>query len=49
MEQAVATGAAVLVTACPYCLTNFEDSRVVLGYDEVIAVKEITEIIQEVL
>ncbi|MEW6276646.1 MAG: (Fe-S)-binding protein [Bacillota bacterium] len=49
IEQAVETGAAVLVTSCPYCLTNFEDSRVVLNYDEVIQVKDITEILQEVI
>ena len=48
-EQAVKTGAAVLATACPYCLTNFEDSRVVLNYDEVIEVKDVTEILGEVI
>ena len=30
MQQAVDLGAEVLVTACPYCITNFEDSRQVL-------------------
>ena len=48
LEQAVGVGAEVLVTSCPYCITNFEDSRVVLNYDDVIQVKDITEILQEV-
>ncbi|MBR9987062.1 MAG: (Fe-S)-binding protein [Desulfosarcina sp.] len=49
LKQAVEVGAAELVTACPYCITNFEESRLNLEYDEVIAIKDITEIIQEVL
>lgn len=49
LEQAVGTGAEVLVTACPYCITNFEDSRLVLNYDEVIQIKDITEVIGEVI
>jgi len=39
----------VLVTACPYCITNFEESRLNLEYDEVLEIKDITEIIQEVI
>jgi len=49
LDEAVGLGAQVLVTACPYCITNFEDSRVVMNYDEVIQIKDITEIIQEVI
>ena len=49
LKQAVAVGAAELVTACPYCITNFEESRLNLEYDEVIAIKDITEIIQDVI
>jgi Fe-S oxidoreductase len=48
-EEAVALGAQEVVTACPYCVTNFEDSRAVLNYSETIEVKDITEIIQEVM
>jgi Fe-S oxidoreductase len=40
-------GAEVLVTACPYCITMFEDSRITMEADEKIEVKDITEIIQE--
>jgi Fe-S oxidoreductase len=49
VEQAVAAGAEVLVTSCPYCITNFEDSRLVLNYEKAIEVKDITEIIQEAI
>ncbi len=49
LEQAIGVGAEVLVTACPYCLTQFEDSRLGLQDDEVIQIKDITEILQEVI
>lgn len=49
VEQAVSIGAEVLVTACPYCITNFEDSRVVLNYEDKIEIKDITEIVEEVM
>ena len=49
LEQAIGVGAEVLVTACPYCITNFEDSRLTLDVTEKIEVKDITEIIQEVI
>lgn len=49
LDQALGVGAEVLVTSCPYCITNFEDSRLVLNYDDVIQVKDITEILQEVI
>ena len=49
LDQAVEVGAEVLVTSCPYCITNFEDSRLVMNYDDVIQVKDITEILQELI
>jgi len=49
LKQAKEVGAEVLVTACPYCITNFEESRLNLEYDEVLEIKDITEIIQEVI
>jgi len=45
----MAVGAEVLVTACPYCIANFEDSRLTLNVTENIEVKDITEIIREVM
>lgn len=49
LEQAVGVGAEVLVTACPYCITNFEDSRLNRENSEAIEIKDITEIVQEVI
>lgn len=49
LEQANAIGAEVLATACPYCITNFEESRLNLEYDDILEIKDITEIIQEVI
>jgi Fe-S oxidoreductase len=49
LGQAIGSGAEILATSCPYCITMFEDSRVVLNYDEAIQVKDVTEIIQETL
>ena len=52
LEQAMEVGAEVLVTSCPYCITNFEESRLALEDQEdseVVEVKDITEVIQEVI
>jgi len=49
LVQANEVGAQVLVTTCPYCITNFEESRLNLEYDEVLEIKDITEIIREVI
>ena len=49
MEQAKAAGAEVLVTACPYCISNFEESR--LGHEEgeTPEVMDLTEIVAAAL
>ena len=49
LEQANAVGAEVLATSCPYCITNFEESRLNLEYEDVLEIRDITEIIQEVI
>lgn len=49
VAQAADVGADVLATACPYCITHFEDSRLTLEDNESLAVKDITEIIQEAI
>ncbi len=49
LEQAKEVGADVLATCCPYCITMFEGSRLDLGYEDSLQVRDITEIIQEVL
>ena len=49
LDQAVGVGAQVLATSCPYCVTNFEDSRLNRQDSDGIAVREITEIIREAI
>jgi Fe-S oxidoreductase len=49
LEQAVGVGAEMLVTSCPYCITNFEDSRMNRTDSDSLAVKDITEIFQEAM
>ncbi len=38
-----------LVTACPYCITAFEESRLTQNVEDRIVVKDITEVISEVI
>jgi Fe-S oxidoreductase len=49
IDQALGLESQVLATACPYCITMLEDSRITMGVDEKIEIKDITEIIQEVM
>jgi len=49
LEQAMEVGAQELVTSCPYCISNFEDSRLTLDVTEKVEVKDITEIIAEAI
>jgi Fe-S oxidoreductase len=49
LQQAMDAGAEVLVTACPYCISQFEDSKLTLKNSEALQVKDITEVIQEVI
>jgi len=49
LAQAKQAGADVLVTSCPYCISNFEESRLDLPEDDPFVIKDITEIVQEAL
>ena len=50
LAQAVNAGAEVLATACPYCITNFEDSRINRPDGGAsIEIKDITEIVRDAL
>jgi Fe-S oxidoreductase len=49
LQQAIGVGAEVLVTSCPYCIAQFEDSRLTLKDSEAIQIKDVTEIVQEVI
>ena len=49
LEQAQSVGVDVLATSCPYCITHFEESRLALEDSESLEIKDITEIIAEVI
>jgi len=49
IEQALGVGAQILATSCPYCVSALEDSRLVTNHADDIEVKDITEILQEVI
>jgi Fe-S oxidoreductase len=49
LKQAIDTGVEVLVTACPYCITQFEDSKLSLKNNSTLQIMDITEILQEVI
>jgi Fe-S oxidoreductase len=49
LQQAIDVGAEVLATSCPYCISQLEDTRLTLKNSEVIQIKDITEILQEVV
>jgi Fe-S oxidoreductase len=49
VAQAREVGADVLATSCPYCVSNFEESRLALEDGEAPEIKDITEVIHEAL
>jgi Fe-S oxidoreductase len=49
VAQAIEQGAEILATACPYCILNFKDSVANAGKQGVLEVKDISEIVEEVI
>ncbi len=49
MDQALGVGAEVLATSCPYCITMLEGSRTTMNLAEKIEVKDVTEIVQDLI
>jgi Fe-S oxidoreductase len=49
IPEALAVGANVLATACPYCVSMLEDSRLNLNREDAIEVKDLTELVAETL
>ena len=49
VAQACEVGADVLATSCPYCVSNFEESRLALEDGGAPEIKDITEVIHEAL
>lgn len=48
-EQALATGATLVLTACPYCLTMIDDGTKSKNVDETVKTKDIAEVLWESL
>ncbi len=46
-QQAIATGATTVATACPFCLTMMKDGVQSLGSEEHVAVKDFAEILMD--
>ena len=49
VRMAAETGAPLLVSSCPFCLTMFEDGIKGAGFEETLASKDIAEILVECL
>jgi len=49
LEQALQVGANILALACPYCVLNFEDSVLSAEKSDAIQVKDISELVMELI
>jgi len=49
LAQAQAVGATVLATACQYCISNFEESRLALPEEQELEIKDLTEIVLQAI
>jgi len=49
VDQAIEQGADILATACPYCILNFKDSVLTMDKGDVLEIKDISEIVGEVI
>ena len=46
-EQALATGAATIATACPFCLTMMRDGVQAAGSEKTVEVRDFSEILAD--
>ncbi len=49
VKEAVATGAEILITACPFCLSMLADAVKTAGYEDQLEVKDIMELTAELM
>lgn len=49
VKEAASAGAEILVTACPFCMSNLQDAVKTAGYAEALEVKDIAEVVAEAL
>jgi len=49
VEQAIEVGAQVMAISCPYCLLNFDDSLLTTSKEGLLEIKDISELVKEVI
>jgi Fe-S oxidoreductase/nitrate reductase gamma subunit len=49
VREAAATGAEIIVTACPFCFSNLDDAVKTAGFEGRLVVKDLTELVAEAL
>jgi len=49
IQQALEVGAEVLVICCPYCMLNFDDSLLTMQKEDVLEIRDISELVKEVM
>ena len=49
INQALEAGAEVLAICCPYCMLNFDDTLLGMRKNEALDIKDISEIVSEVV
>lgn len=49
IQQALDVGAEVLAICCPYCMLNFDDSLLNMGKEDVLEIRDIAELVNEVI
>ena len=49
LEEAIEIGASVLAVTCPYCMSLFEDSVLSLDKGDIIEIKDVAELLEEVI
>jgi Fe-S oxidoreductase len=49
IKEAIALGANIIATSCPFCLLTLEDAVKISGLTDQIAVKDITELVVEAI
>ena len=49
IQQALEVGAEVLAICCPYCMLNFDDSLLTMGKEDVLEIRDISEVVNEVI
>ncbi|MFC1950208.1 (Fe-S)-binding protein [Chloroflexota bacterium] len=47
LEEAIEIGISVLVVACPFCMSMFEDSVLTMDKGDIIEIRDIAELVQE--